>query len=129
MTCQIEFFDEFLNRFTIDPKFVENKEKIISMIEEKYYEFHWVENFICGTLKHKYLSRNFKKLYLNMSWDERELTLNFNDYKTREWKAFFTIDELKKLESKYKISNDFILKPDTVWDCYDKDGNFMFSRY
>lgn len=35
MTCQIEFFDEFLNRFTLDSKFVENKEKIMTKEKRK----------------------------------------------------------------------------------------------
>lgn len=93
-----------LKKFALDKKFVNE-------INNKNINDTWYKWFVHASLRHRYLTRNFKSLYLNMSWEGKELTLNRNNYITSEWKGVFTIDELMIFEEKFHISNDFILEP------------------
>lgn len=79
-----EKYIDYLNRLSM---MMEDDEQI----KETEKESEWVEEIISVSLKHKYLTKNGKKLYLNISWDNKELTVNFNNYTTREWKAFFLL--------------------------------------
>lgn len=105
-----------LKKFVLDEKFVNE-------INNKNINDSWYKWFVRASLRHRYLTRNLKSLYLNMSWDGKELTLNRNNYTTIEWKGVFTIDELMILEEKFHISNDFILEPLIMWDDLKKKEN------
>lgn len=115
-----EKYIDYLNRLSM---MMEDDEQI----KETEKESEWVEEIISMSLKHKYLTKNGKKLYLNISWDNKELTVNFNNYTTREWKAFFSIDEIKELNVKYEILHDFELEAHTIWKKY-KYGKMVDIR-
>lgn len=129
MKDKLTSFDRIIMIFELDSEYKENRKKIVEKIKEEKEEEFWFEECVYCTLRHKYLTKNLRKIYLNMSWNKKELTLNFNDYKTKEWKAIFTIEEILELENKYKISNEFILKPCTIWNRFDENGEIIDVRF
>lgn len=127
MKDKLSSFDKIIKIFELDSKYEADRKRIQEKIKKE--EEVWREEFVHGSLRHKYITRHFKSVYLNISWDKKELTLNRNKYKTTEWKAFFTLDELMELESKHKISNDFILEPCVVWNRLKENGEVIDIRF
>lgn len=122
-------FDRIIMIFELDSEYKENRMKIVEKLKEIKEEEFWFEEFVYCTLRHKYLTKNLRKQYLNMSWDKKELTLNFNRYKTKEWKAIFTIEEILELENKYRISKEFIVEPYTVWNRFNENREIIDFRF
>lgn len=129
MKDKLTSFGRIVRIFEVDSEYEKNRMKIVEKIKELKEEEFWFEECVSCTLRHKYLTKNLRKQHLNMSWDKKELTLNFNHYKTKEWKAFFTLDEIMELENKHKISNEFILEPHTVWNRFNENGEIIDFRF
>ena len=129
MKYKLTRFDRIIMIFEIDREYEENRMKIVEKIKEVKEEEFWFEECVYCTLRHKYLTKNLRKQYLNMSWDKKELTLNFNKYKTKEWKAIFTIEEILELENKYRISKEFIVEPHTVWNRFNENREIINFRF
>lgn len=129
MKDKLTRFNRIIMIFELDSEYEENRMKIVEKIKEEKEEEFWFEECVYCTLRHKYLTKNLRKQYLNMSWDKKELTLNFNKYKTKEWKAIFTIEEILELENKYRISKGFILEPHTVWNRFNENREIINYRF
>ena len=129
MKDKLTSFGRTIRIFELDREYEENRMKIVEKLKEIKEEEFWFEECLYCTLRHKYLTKNLRKQYLNMSWDKKELTLNFNRYKTKEWKAFFTIEEMLELENKYRISKEFIVEPHTVWNRFNENGEIINFRF
>lgn len=129
MKDKLTSFGRIIRIFKVDSEYEENRMKIVEKIKEVKEEEFWFEECVYCTLRHKYLTKNLRKQYLNMSWDKKELTLNFNNYKTKEWKAIFTIEEILELENKYRISKEFIVEPHTVWNRFNENKEIINYRF
>lgn len=129
MKDKLTSFGRIIRIFEVDSEYEENRMKIVEKIKEVKEEEFWFEECVYCTLRHKYLTKNLRNQYLNMSWDKKELTLNFNRYKTKEWKAIFTIEEILELENKYRISKEFIVEPHTVWNRFNENREIINFRF